>query len=79
LIGPGFLAFTDDNGVPLPLVNQVAPIVLMNVTPVVTSTGATLNSLVNPKRLAKSVGCYRSTGEFFSRGLAQKSIDHPEP
>ncbi len=52
LIGPGFLAFTDDNGVPLPLVNQVAPIVLTNVPPVITSTGATLNSLVNPNGLA---------------------------
>ena len=48
LIAPGFIAFTDDYGVPLPLVNQVAPIVLTNVTPVVTSTAATLSSLVNP-------------------------------
>ena len=51
-IGPGLIAFTDDNGVPLPLVNQVAPIVLTNVTPVVSSTGATLKSWVNPNSQA---------------------------
>lgn len=77
LIGPNFLAFTDDNGVPLPLVNQVAPIVLSNVTSAITSTGATLNSRVNPNRKATTAqfqyGTTTAYGNTASVSLSQNN------